>query len=392
MDTASAIERILSHGKKSSTYKLAVLRAIVDFVVEHPAREPRNGFHLIPLIELARRALAYYWRPALEAIPQGLDSDRQRIPRLVADLSRSNVTVPGLDLRSPSAGYPLSLWIEETPALPDDLVDVLVEIRRTLLEQPIRYIHNVGDDQSEIFSVLTTTGLSFSASYDAHRKAASGCAGALKEARTWLDLTAAETGYIVLSARSYEEISALRFWLRDAIIIRWARECERFAQGRVAVPVHTFELELPNRDSERMRALKALYCKLGLTHCLYTDAALGRSWDLDHLLPWSRFPVNLFWNLVPASPKANRGQGGKSDGLPTWDRSLRKRYIGFLERCLGAGGEPIQHDVSATYQRYFQRPCPPADSPHRIAEEIFSVVENSHARLLAAGAELWTPT
>jgi hypothetical protein len=178
---------------------------------------------------------------------------------------------------------------------------------------------------------------------------------------------------------------------QDPFVFSWARESERFAQGGMAVPLRAFELELPDRDPERIRTLKALYTSLGLTRCLYTDSALGHAWDLDRLLPWSRFPVNLFWNLVPASPRANRGRGGKSDGLPELNRNLRQRYIGFLERCLSAGGEPIRHDVSATYRRYFQQAAPPPESPQRIAEEIFSVVENSHGRLLAAGAELWTP-
>jgi len=391
MDTASVIERIISHGKKSSTYKLAVLRAIVDFVIEHPAREPRNGFHLIPVIELARRVLSYYWRPALEGIPQG-SAPSQRIPHLVQQLSRSELPIPQIELPDPSAGYPLSLWIQEAILLPDHLVNVLVEVRKTLLEQPIQYIHNVGDEQSEIFSVLATTGVvTFSASYDDHRKAALSVGGALRKATSWIDLVEAEQGYIVLSARSYEEISTLRFWLQDAIILRWARESERFAKGRIAVPVHTFELEIPDRDSDKVHELKGVYRQLGLTHCLYTDAELGRSWDLDHLLPWSRFPVNLFWNLVPASAEANRGPAGKSDRLPAWNPELRHRYVGFLEQCLREGGELIMLDVSATYRRYFQRSSPPAHSPHRVAEEIFSVVENSHARLLAAGGELWTP-
>jgi alkylhydroperoxidase family enzyme len=391
VNTATSIERILSQGKKSSTYKLAVLRAVIDFVIEHPAREPRNGFHFIPLVELARRALAYYWRPALEEVPQG-SAPTQRLPQLVAELSRSGVTVPRLELPDPAAGYALSLWIQEAKALPAALVATLVEIRKTLLEQPIQYIHNVGDDQPGIFSILTTSGLSFSASYEQHRKAALRVGGSMRRARSWLALIDAEQGYIVLSARSYEEISALRFWLRDAIIIRWARECERFAKGQRAVPIHTFELEAPERDSEKVRAVKAVYRHMGLDHCLYTDEALGDSWDLDHFLPWSRFPVNLFWNLVPAAPAANRGKAGKSDQLPALSPLLRRRYAGFLTLCLREGGPTVHQDVAATYQRYFQRVAPTKQEPQKTADEILSVVENSHARLLEAGAELWTPT
>lgn len=40
MNTVSAIEEVPGRGSKSTAYKRAVLRALVDFVIEHPAREP----------------------------------------------------------------------------------------------------------------------------------------------------------------------------------------------------------------------------------------------------------------------------------------------------------------------------------------------------------------
>ena len=95
MNTAATIERILSHGKKSSTYKLALLRAVVDFVIEQPAQEPRNGFHLIPVVELARRFVAYYWKPALLNVPQG--TQRAVIPEALRKLRSDGFAAASID-------------------------------------------------------------------------------------------------------------------------------------------------------------------------------------------------------------------------------------------------------------------------------------------------------
>lgn len=194
---------------------------------------------------------------------------------------------------------------------------------------------------------------------------------------------------MVLSARAYEEISEYRFWLRDAIVTRWARECERFGGQETAVPLCAFDLDLPERDVARVGALKELYGSLGLQRCLYTGAPLQSSWELDHFLPFSRFPVNLFWNLVPATQAANRGRGGKFDLLPQITEGLESRYRQFLRRVIDTEDELVLRDLDTTYRRYYQT-VPPMGlaTPDRV-EEILSVVTSSWSRLERAGVGVW---
>jgi 5-methylcytosine-specific restriction endonuclease McrA len=47
--------------------------------------------------------------------------------------------------------------------------------------------------------------------------------------------------------------------------------------------------------------------------CFYCDRALGNRFDLDHVVPWTRFPNDAIENLVPADPKCNND---KRDTLP----------------------------------------------------------------------------
>ena len=39
MDAPRKVKMILKHSKKSSTYKFALLKALIDYVIENPAEE-----------------------------------------------------------------------------------------------------------------------------------------------------------------------------------------------------------------------------------------------------------------------------------------------------------------------------------------------------------------
>lgn len=217
-----------------TTYKLAVLRAIVDFVIEHPARNPCNGLHRIPVIDLARRVLAYYWRPVADKIPQG-KSNRVIIVKSVRGLQQAAPALSGVDFKSRQAGLSLAMSITTADNLPREIVEALVVIRRTLIEQPFQYLPNVGDQRLDVFSMLTD-GTDPNADYSTHRTAANR-GKPFNSASTWLELLDREPSNVVLSARAYEEIAEMRFWLRDAITLRWAQQCTEWNGGDSGIPV-----------------------------------------------------------------------------------------------------------------------------------------------------------
>ncbi len=389
-------DRVLSQGRKTSTYKLCVLRALVDISIEAPGRQSSNGLHFIPVVDLARRALAYYWHPSLRGIPQMVKLDAVKsIPAYTAELARSEVALRGIDLASYEAGGAVADWITGAEALPPQVVKTVLHIRRKLIEQPLKYLPNLGRRRADIFAVLTMPGEGhpappLTAGHEEHLKRATKSRELMAD--TWLEILDRERTYVVLSARSYEEISELRFWLKDAIIMRWVKECERFARKLdMDVPVGAFELVRPERDPVRMQELRAIYQELGMDRCLYTNRKLGERWDMDHILPFSRFPVNYFWNLVPATMAANRGTGGKFDRIPKLTDPLLSRYTEFLQKCLNQGSVIFARDVDATYRQQFQQPAPEDWYGDRTVRAIRATLETSWARLEAAGVEIWEP-
>ena len=390
MNTAATIELILSHGEKRSTYKLALLRAVVDFVVEQPAQEPRNGFHLIPVVELARRFVAYYWKPALLGGPQGRKP--AAIPGVLRRLREGGFVAASLDLDQEDMGLSIADWLTEVPELPKGLLSALLDIRRTILQQPLQYLPNLGDRRAEVLSLVTLPGDSgagapgWAASYEDHRTAAPGKRA--MSGKSWLDVLARERTFVVLSSRAYEEIADLRFWLRDAILVRWLRECQRFAGADIDVRIDVLLLKPPGRDQALVQELNATYWQADLRSCLYSGAQLPREQHLDHVLPFVHFPVNLFWNLVPATPDMN---SRKRDRVPALSDPFVGRYRRFLDRCLELETPLLRRQLRATWRRYFQEPDLPVVGRQQLADQLFEHVRLSWARLEDAGVEVWTP-
>jgi len=59
----------------------------------------------------------------------------------------------------------------------------------------------------------------------------------------------------------------------------------------------------------------------GSMKCIYTGKDLvKKKYDLDHFMPWSYLPYDLFWNIIPSDHKANLS---KSDNLPYLEEYLR---------------------------------------------------------------------
>src|SRR6056297_1119213 len=55
------INSILEYGEKTTAYKYALLESIFDYVIEFPSEPPKNNFHFIPIIYLAKQFLTYYY-------------------------------------------------------------------------------------------------------------------------------------------------------------------------------------------------------------------------------------------------------------------------------------------------------------------------------------------
>jgi hypothetical protein len=61
MGVIKDISSILTNGEMSTSYKHATLLALFDYIAEQPSEAAANNFHFLPLVDLARRFVGYYW-------------------------------------------------------------------------------------------------------------------------------------------------------------------------------------------------------------------------------------------------------------------------------------------------------------------------------------------
>ncbi|MBF0509209.1 MAG: HNH endonuclease [Deltaproteobacteria bacterium] len=359
METSRAIESILTFGHVSSTYKFALFRALVDLIIESPCRRSGNGVHLWPLLTFARRYLEYYWPLLASRINQAPTSGHAAtfsLTRYFEEFKDANQTHrfigPALDRdRSPLT---IMDYLDTARPLHPAAARLLRQIRQAIIRYPLIRFPNVKQRKIHLFDVVTCDFRP-----DQPRLEPNSRPPKPRGLMSYPDLEAAETKYLQLSDRVYQDLAAMRFWLRDAVLKRWAEVCSRYSAG---LQVETFfqatGIQPRPRNSTLIRRYRQAYRDIGLSECHYCGRPLPGVWELDHLAPFRRFPVNLFWNLCPACPECNRGRAGKHDLVLKDTTALRERLERHTALCLASGHPLIAGDVAVTFRRFIVKEVP----------------------------------
>ncbi len=153
----------------------------------------------------------------------------------------------------------------------------------------------------------------------------------------------ASFGELTVPSHLWRAMQRFDAWIEPAVIAEWIRLMKQYAtrQGRSldeATIIRAMTWADPARDTllAREQALRAM--NDGPLHCVWTGKALNQSnLDIDHCFPWSSWPCDHLWNLMPAQRQVNQHQ--KRDRLPSharlrdaherilawWDRGYRHR-------------------------------------------------------------------
>ncbi len=216
----------IDHGKTS----------ILDYIIENPNEYPKNGFHNIPLIYLAKRWLYYYYPLMLygdKGIKQG--STQIAFAKQFREFAKKehNPKIPYFDA---IAIIKIRDSIETNQLISENLVRLLIKIRGRIIEQPLQFIKIGGDNPSagrkvgnsetkeshfNLFGLMNSELSGTDATdYDKIRSISKSWKGD-KSSMNWLDLERQETCTIKMGHYTYHELSKFRFYIKDAILKRW---------------------------------------------------------------------------------------------------------------------------------------------------------------------------
>jgi 5-methylcytosine-specific restriction endonuclease McrA len=297
LELGQRIVAILETGRRTATYKLALLMSLVDFCVEHlPAEDAPLD---VPIDDLSERVIALYWRQVLPLAGVGeLKQSTQPRVRIVSAVS-------GLREAAIQAGITsLDLACERVPAAYRNAVK---QVALTLTRQPLpRLQHLPGRQAGETFL------------YD------DSWMGEGVNQRRIEQHGSVVTLYPGIGAN----LARLSGLLRPTLEVLWVEDVVRLNAGlrdeRFDVAAHLFGQERVGLGKVR----EAYFDEFG-ARCFYCSAGLGAASPVDHVLPWSRVGLDGLANLVPACHPCN---SSKSSALPV---------AAHVTRALGRGSEVL---------------------------------------------------
>lgn len=315
------IRHAILNDSKSSTYKLALLRAvgrIADGAAGF-ARVDDDGFAAVPLGLVALYWLRLY-RPLLDAdLPQSPDNRGLARLGFVGDGYRALRGLSHLDLR---------VGMRFAGERATGLHHALADAARTIARMPATYL--TYPNGGSVFPTQTATA-----------RRPRGDTLALDAPTLW------SYGELRVPLSLWRAMQRFDAWIEPAIVAEWIRLMQRYAlsQGR-ALPAHMLAAATawtdPARDVKLPRELALKAMADAPLHCVWTGRRLSeKSLDVDHCFPWSAWPCDHLWNLMPAHRDVN--QKLKRDRLPA-DSALgqaRERIGEWWSRVYLAGDTPL---------------------------------------------------
>ena len=312
LDFGQRLLSLLDTGSFTTSYKYATLLALIDEVLATVGPDGVPPSHVSGRA-VGRRVLALYWPQARPFSTTG-------------PLRQSNVTgdivskVGALRVR---LGIPEHVGLEQARILHNEAIDSLERsVEETVLRYPIPLLQRFGS------GAATAQEQRFIYEY------------------SWQPTTVPNDDRLTLVAGAGAALAALAGLIRPVVEREWLR----FVARRNTDELDEFRVERFLFGADRI-ALVSVRAPL-LDHqggrCFYCQRP-GGSWDVDHFIPWSRWPDDGLDNLVVAHSGCNND---KRASLASVDHL--RRWWGRVEEDTELFEEMGQLAAAASWPRNFQ--------------------------------------
>lgn len=290
------IQRLLAEGQFTASYKFALLHAIADLCV---LRGDESGAALtLDVQDIAKRFIELYWQQCRpfqlggQATGIILQQNKGRQAAIIANVIRAQQDFGGslarLKLMAPD------LWRSLTGS-----------VKRVVNEMPLWKLQTVGSERLDFL-------------YDK------------------LDMT---TTTITLKPGVAFCFRAYFGLLRNLIQGAWVRFVQRLNANDLGnlTDLGTF---LFDQERSSLDAYKSILIDVQERKCFYCHRDLQRNMDVDHFIPWSRYPADLGHNFVLAHPRCNKAKSdylAAEQHLQSWTERNRTNSDEMAERLKDAG-------------------------------------------------------
>ncbi len=293
------LQRILNEGSFVSSYKYALIRVLADLSVERSALD--DGSLKIPLDELAERFIEVYWRQVApfrgkRVLAQNSGRQASLITRIAAIRERAGK-------------------LSEARRLPEWTV-LIATTRRLLDEMPLWRLQRVGDEMLECFYENRLVDRAI------HLK----------------------PGIAACFAAQFQVVQAL-------VQLSWLRFVQRLPVNHDLIGQGGDLAEfLFGADRSVLGPLCERLTDLQEGKCFYCGTALRARGEVDHFVPWVRYPRDLGHNFVVTHDACNGAKGDRLAAVPHLERWLERNSAREEELNALFAKARVLHDASTSVQ------------------------------------------
>ncbi|MCF8305467.1 MAG: hypothetical protein K9I71_08495 [Ignavibacteriales bacterium] len=302
------ISKIIERDSKTTTYKLALLRGVIDIIQNNsPYISFIENRVQIPIGLLIEKWLIYYY-PILQSqisIPQingGTNlAFSKPLNKLIFDYeARGGFSAFYNDLRN--KGIPEDLQ--------RDFFELVKNLRYTITKMPMKYIgRSINNDFYSIFYYENPI---------VRKKSAIDIESLIKD-----------FGTFSIPFDYYEAFKILGSFIngQDSILFKWAEFSVNASGDNLSVHKVLNEVlksPITLRDIKESKKLyKDILQMQGNVYCVWTGRKIS-NYDIDHLIPFSVWKNNDLWNLLPSDSRINNQ---KRDKIPVPEIIERQKNL-----------------------------------------------------------------
>jgi len=294
------IQRLFEEGEFTATYKFALLMALTEISVERWSE--LQGDLRIPIIAIAEKFAEFYWPQTLE-YSSGIQGSSAGI--LTQNLGRQAAVINILqEVRRKAPTLTSARKLPEWPK-------VIARIARVVRDQPVRYLQNIASNYSPfLYDYPPPQGeLILRADAAANLARYQGLIQQLARA-AWID--------------------HIRTNKRNEPILGRMDDLEAFMFGTSRSALEKIGAALADIDGAR---------------CFYCEKPLSKAKDVDHFIPWSKYPRDLGHNLVLSHPECNRSKSDTLAARPHLEKWVSRINSNGLAISLEMNGLGVQSDA-----------------------------------------------
>jgi hypothetical protein len=279
------ISKIIERDSKTTTYKFALLRGVIDIIQENsPFISVLKDRAYFPTGLLIEKWMIYYY-PILKSstnIPQINGEINLAFELQFKKIIKAYNSVGGFsafynDLKN--KGIPQSLM--------PDFFELVKKIKDTITRMPMRYIgRSINNNYYSIFKFESGSARRTINSIDS-------------------EFLINNFGSFSIPVDYYEAFKVLGSFIngKDSILFKWAEFSVNASGNNLSIEKVVNEILKSPITQREVEEAKKIYRSIlkaeGKVYCVWTGKTIS-TYDIDHLIPFSIWKNNDLWNLLPA--------------------------------------------------------------------------------------------